>query len=114
MISLKKNSNFRFVYFQEFPWLCYSLWKDGAYCLHCVLFGHKSTSYSRIVNSYSQPFRKWPVSVKSFKEHANTNSGMHSDCKYLFNSFLDQYKGREVPVNKMVDSNYRTNVKNAR
>ena len=27
---------------------------------------------------------------------------------------MDQYKGREVPVNKMVDSNYRTNVKKAR
>ena len=39
---------------------------------------------------------------------------MHSDCKNLYNSFLDQYKGREVPVNKMVDSNYKTNVKKAR
>ena len=45
---------------------------------------------------------------------ANTKSGMHSDCKYLFNRFLDQYKGREVPVNKMVDSYYKTNVKKAR
>ena len=27
---------------------------------------------------------------------------------------MDQYKGREVPVNKMVDSNYKTNVKKAR
>ena len=63
---------------------------------------------------YSQPFRKWPVAVRSFKKHANTKSRMHSDSKILYNNSLDQYKGREVPVNKMVESNYKTNVKKAR
>ena len=66
-----------------------------------------------MVNFYSNPFRKWPVAVKSFQEHANAKSGMHSDCKNFFNSFLDSIKGREVPVNKMVDSNCKTNVKKA-
>ena len=49
------------------------------------------------------------VAVRSFKEHANKKSGMHSGSKILYNSFLDQYKGREVPVNKMADSNYKKN-----
>ena len=61
-------------------------WEDGAYCLYCVLFGLKSTSYSRMKNFYLQPFRKWPVAVRSFKEHANTKSGMHSDSKILYNN----------------------------
>ena len=39
---------------------------------------------------------------------------MHSDCKRFYDSFLDQYKGGEVPVNKMVDLNYKTNAKKAR
>ena len=108
------DRHFRFVWFQEFPWLCYSRWEDGAYCLYYVLFGQKSTSYSRMKNLYSQPSRKWPVAVKPFKEHANTKSGVHSDSKIHYYSFLDQYKGRELPVNKMVDSNYKTNVKRAR
>ena len=96
---------FGFVWFQEFPWLCSSRWKDGAYYLYCVLFGHKSTNYSRKKNFYSQSCRMWPDAVKSFKEHANTKSGMHSDCKNLYNSFVDQHKGREAPLNKMVNSN---------
>ena len=75
--------HFRFIWFQEFPWLCYSRWKDGAYCFYCALFDHKSTSYSRMVNLYSQSFRKWSVTVKSFKEHTNTKSGMHLHCKNL-------------------------------
>ena len=56
----------------------------------------------------------WPDAVKSFKEHANTKSGMHSDCKNLYNSFVDQHKGREAPLNKMVNSNQKINVKKAR
>ena len=67
-------------------------WEDGAYCLYCILFGHKSTSYSRIKNFYLQPFRNWHVAVRSFKGHANTKSGMHSDSKILYYSFLGQYK----------------------
>ena len=38
---------------------------------------------------------------------------MHSDIKNLYDSFLDPQKGRVVPVNKMVDSNYKTNVQKA-
>ena len=63
---------------------------------------------------YSQPFRNWLVADRSFKEHTNTKSGMHSDSKSLYKSFLDQYKGAEVLVNKMVHSNYKTNVRKAR
>ena len=67
-----------------------------------------------MVNFYSHLFRKWPVAVKSFKEHVNTKSGMHSVLKNVFNRFLDHYKCREVPANKMVDSNYQKNVKKVR
>ena len=38
---------------------------------------------------------------------------MRSDIRNLSDSFLDPQKGREVPVNKMVDSNYKTNVQKA-
>ena len=38
---IKTERSFRFVWFEEFPWVCYSWWEDGAYCLPCVLFCHK-------------------------------------------------------------------------
>ena len=92
--------------------------EDGAQCLYCGLFGHKFTSNSRIVNFYSQPYRKWPDATGSFKEHGNAKSGMYSDCKNLYDRFLNLYKVsrgyEEVPVNKMVDSNCKTKVKKAR
>ena len=63
----EKDRHFRFVWFQESPWLCYSRWEDGAYCPYYVLFGHKFTSYSKMKSFYSQPFRKWPVTGLSRK-----------------------------------------------
>ena len=47
------DQHFRFVWFQELPWLFYSRWEMG---LYCVSFVHKSTSYSRKKNFYLQPF----------------------------------------------------------
>ena len=61
--------HFRFVWCQEFPWLCYYHWEDGVYCLYCVLFGHKSTSKSKIVNFYSHPYKKWLAAVLVLSNH---------------------------------------------
>ena len=33
---------FRFVWYEEFPWVCYSRWENRTYCLPCVLFGHRN------------------------------------------------------------------------
>ena len=35
-----------FVWYEEFPWVCCSLWEDKTYFLPCVLFGHKSVGKS--------------------------------------------------------------------
>ena len=37
---------FRFVWFEESPWVCYSLWEDRTYCLPFVLFGYKNVEKS--------------------------------------------------------------------
>ena len=41
---------FRFVWFEECPWVCYSRWEDKTYCLPCVLFGYKTWE-----NLYKKP-----------------------------------------------------------
>ena len=47
LTSEKTKQSFRSVWFEEFPWVCYSLWEDGVYFLRCVLFGHKSVRKSK-------------------------------------------------------------------
>ena len=34
----KDDRPFQHSWLEIFPWLCYSLIEDGAYCMHCVLF----------------------------------------------------------------------------
>ena len=36
----------RFVWFEEFPWVCYSRWEDRTCCLTDVLFGFKNVGKS--------------------------------------------------------------------
>ena len=112
--KMRQNNILNLLNCKGFQWPCYFPWEYEPYYLDCALLGHKSTSNSRIVNAFSQSYRKWPVIVKPLKEHENSKSGVHRDCKNFFNSVLDQHKGREVPVNAMVDSHYKANVKKAR
>ena len=39
--SKTKKRSLKIQLLQRFPWLCYSEEKDGAFCLHCILFAHK-------------------------------------------------------------------------
>ena len=48
----ENERSFRFAWFQEFQWVCYSRWEDGAYCLPCVLFGYKVVGSSSLENLY--------------------------------------------------------------
>ena len=37
---------FRFVWFEKFPWICYSCWQDRTSCLPCALFGYENLAKS--------------------------------------------------------------------
>ena len=61
---------FMFVWFEEFPWVCYSWWEDGTYCLLCVLFGHKNVgkSLQKIISKLSN-------STKNIKKTSKCSNG---------------------------------------
>ena len=81
--------SFRFVWFEEFTWVCYSRWEDGAYCLLCVLFGHKVAESSSLENLYRKPCRKWSTTIKTFKKHQTAPTGTHKKSQILLIRFLD-------------------------
>ena len=108
------EQSFRFVWFEEFTWVCYSQWEDGAYCLPCVLFGDKIVGTSSLESLYTKPHRKWPTAVKTFKKHQNAPTRTHKKDQILLIKFLDEYRGKEVPINKVFDSTHKENIKDAR
>ena len=55
-LSEKNKRSFKYEWLDLFPWLCYSVSEDGAYCLSCVLFGDCfPRKTSRITRLFSKP-----------------------------------------------------------
>ena len=106
--------SFRIARLEELPWLYYSWGEDGAYCLPGVLFGHKVVGSSSLENLYRKPYRTWPTAVKTFKKHQNAPTWTHKKSHILLTRFLDEYRGKEVSINKVFDSTHKENIKKAR
>ena len=105
---------FRFVWFEEFPWVCYSRWEGGGYCLPCILFGHKVVGSSGLENIYKKLYQTWPTAVKTLKKHRYSPTGKHKKSQILLTRFLNEYWGKHVPINKVSDSTHKENIKKAR
>ena len=60
----ESERSFRFVWLEEFPWVCYSRWEDSAFFPPCVLSGNKVVERSSLENLYRKPYRTWPTGVK--------------------------------------------------
>ena len=73
---------FRFVWFEECPWVCYSWWEDETYCLPCVLFGYKKWE-----SLYKTLYLTWETVVKIFKKHRYVPTGTHKKEVYYFIDF---------------------------
>ena len=71
-LSEKNKRTFKYEWLDLFPWVCYLALEDGAYCLSCVLFGHRVPGKSsRITKLVSSPV----LLLLYFKRHAGNNTG---------------------------------------
>lgn len=81
-----------------------------------LYFDDESAGNSKMASFYLKSYKKWPVAVKSFRVHVITKSDINSGSEHFFYRFLDKYKSREIvkkhSVNKIVESNCNTNLKN--
>ena len=66
---------FRFVWFEEFPWVCYSRWEGGGYCLPCILFRHKDVGSSGLENIYKKTISNMTNSSKNIKKTSIFSNG---------------------------------------
>ena len=64
----ESERSFRFVWLEEFPWVCYSRWEDSTFFPPCVLSGNKVVERSSLENLYRKPYRTWPTGVKTLKK----------------------------------------------
>ena len=89
-------------WFKLFPWLCYSLVEDGAYCLPCLLFaGKKNTAAKSFI---FKPFKHWPDGMGAFKRHIDPEHGVHNKCMFGYDQLLSRLKGKNVSIEVSVNS----------
>ena len=69
------NSNRHFVWswLKRFPWLAYSKYVDGAFCLPCVCFGVQCGR-----NTNKSPLTLWTSAVSRFTKDASGKCEMHN------------------------------------
>ena len=89
-------------WFKLFPWLCYSLVEDGAYCLLCLLLaGKKNTAAKYFI---FKPFKHWPDGMGAFKRHIDPEHDVHNKCMFHYDQLISRLKGKSVSIDVSVNS----------
>ena len=88
--------------FKIFPWLCYSLAEDDAYCSPCLLFaGKKNTAAKSFIVKL---FKHWPDGMGAFKRHIDPEHGVHNKCMFDCDQLISLLKGKNVSIDVSVNS----------
>ena len=93
-----RNRRFNSSWLQDFPWLVYSRYLDGAFCLPCVLFarqcGRNSAKLDKLVKS---PLTFWTTAF-------NGKCTTHNLSVIAMNNFVRVMKQEVVPVDQQLNT----------
>ena len=108
--------SFRFEWLQSYKWLCYSPSKDGAYCLSCVLFGHRFPGKAaKILKLFSEALTN---AVYTFNKHTGHGTGaemsLYASTFPILHSIISQLCGVAQPIDLILDTNLRKEVEDNR
>ena len=100
-----RNRRFNSSWLQDFPWLVYSRYLDGAFCLPCVLFarqcGRNSAKLDKLVKS---PLTFWTTAFNRLSNHANGKCSTHNLSVIAMNNFVRVMKQEVVPVDQQLNT----------
>lgn len=102
---------FQYRWFSEFPWLAYSK-TDGAFCLHCVLFGNEESTHnaSKLDRLYKSPLSNWANAPRRLCDHAEKSPLHHTatlKASHFRQCMEQKCKSIDVQVNEIVDEQVR-------
>ena len=97
--------------FNEYPWLQYSRFLDGSFCLPCVILGKRIGINSSKVDRLVTTLKGWSCAVSRFKMHSK--SDIHKTSLATMQSFLNVKKNKiksiETIQNKIIDDKITQN-----
>lgn len=100
-----KQRSFRKTWFDEYRWLAYSAFEDGAYCKVCAMFC-ETPKADRLVKS---PLTFWMTATEKFRKHEK--SEMHINSCVLADSFIKVMKSMQMPISEQLSSAVALQVK---
>ena len=114
-----KSHKFSQDWLQLFPYLCYSDYLDGAFCLPCVLFGHHSYQTSTLKNLYTVPLKAWKSTHSRLESHFGLRTPtckckLHKDSVCLFTGFVKTMSDKQTAVNVRIDTQKTEETRNNR
>ena len=111
--SFPRNSSgrrFQLQWLAKFPWLVYSRILDGAFCLHCVLFGGESShNTSKLQYLYSLPLTYWKTVLQKFSEHEQ-KSPIHLTVTLKASNFLSCMRSNTSCISVQFDTKVMSQV----
>ena len=102
-ILCNKNRKFLPTWLQNFSWLTYSRFLDGAFCLPCVLFGRRvGSNAAKLEKLMKSPFVDWSCASRRFNDH-ETKSDVHKTSVLTMHQFILVMENKVKSVSQIHD-----------
>ena len=99
-----KGRRFNFKWLEMFPWLAYSQFLDGAFCINCVLFGGESShNASKLQYLYKLPLNTWSNALERLKSHVD-KSPIHATATMKASQFRLVMENRTKSIDLQLDN----------
>ena len=90
-----KRRKFRQEWLVKYPWLVYSKYLDGAFCLPCVCFGvERGKNGAKLDKLFRSPLTFWTTARGKFHSHASGKSEIHKFSVMAKQNFLAAMRNR--------------------
>ena len=93
---------------EYFPWLTYSAYFDGTFCLPCVAFASKLGKSISLKKLFTEPFTRWNGARPRWANHSI--SQLHKDCSSAMETFLSQMEKKEKRIDEILNETMRKRV----
>ena len=112
-VSLEcSNSKRHFVrgWLERFPWLAFSKFLDGAFCLPCVLFGVQC-GRNKLDKLYETPLTLWTSPMSRFTTNVSRKCERHNFSVIAMDKFLRNMTRESVAIDQYIATYFNSKAK---
>ena len=98
-----------------FPWLAYSKYLDGAFCLPCVCFGREcGKNGAKLERLFRSPLTCWTSAKSRLDKHAGGKCETHKFSVLAMQNFRNSMRRQTVPIDQQLNRLEQAQIKENR